>query len=322
MRIFIVTPAGKGTRNGNRNTAVRWALLARSLGHEVAIDTQWNGQPADMLIALHARRSHPSIASYRAACPRKPLVLALTGTDLYRDIRFDAAAQASMRLADRMIVLQEHALGELALDLRAKTRVIYQSAAPLRRSKPTARSFEIVVIGHLREEKDPFRSALACRYLPSTSRVRILHLGRAMSPQMQTEAQRLMRAEPRYRWLGEVPHWRVRRYLARARALVISSRMEGGANVASEALAGAIPILASAVSGNIGMLGADYAGYYRVEDESELGALIARFEADAGFRRLLQTQCRLRKPLISARRERSGLRELIDELAGEPAVHT
>ena len=321
MRIFIVTPAGKGTRNGNRNTAVRWAVLARSLGHKVAMDTQWSGQPTDMLIALHARRSHPSIARYRADGPGDPLVLALTGTDLYRDIRFDPDAQASMRLADRMIVLQEHALGELAPDLRAKTRVIYQSAAPLRRSKPAARSFEIVVIGHLREEKDPFRSALACRYLPSASRVRILHLGRAMSAQMQAQAQRLMRVEPRYHWMGEVPHWRVRRHLARARALVISSRMEGGANVASEALAGDIPILASEVSGNIGMLGSDYAGYYTVEDELGLGALIARFESDAAFRRLLQAQCRLRKPLISIRRERAGLRALIDELAAETA-HT
>ena len=320
MRIFIVTPAGRGTRNGNRNTAVRWALLVRSLGHKVEIDTQWNEQPTDMLIALHARRSHPSIARYRAARPSDPLVLALTGTDLYRDIRFDTDAQASMRFADRMIVLQEHALGELAPDLRAKTRVIYQSAAPLRRSKPAARSFEIVVIGHLREEKDPFRSALACQYLPGASRVRILHLGRAMSPQMQAEAQRLMRAEPRYHWMGEVPHWRVRHHLSRARALIISSRMEGGANVASEALAGGIPILASAVSGNLGILGSGYAGYYPVEDERALGALIARFESDAAFRRLLQAQCRLRKPLVSAKRERAALGQLLDELAGEPGA--
>ena len=322
MRIFIVTPAGKGARNGNRNTAVRWALLIRSLGHEVAIDTQWSGQPIDMLIALHARRSHASIVRYRTAYGGSPLVLALTGTDLYRDIRFDADAQASMQLADRMIVLQEHALGEIPIELRAKTRVIYQSAAPLRRSKPAARSFEIAVIGHLREEKDPFRAALACRYLPDWSRVRILHFGRAMTPQMQTEAQRLMRSEPRYHWKGEVPHWRVRRYLARVRALVISSRMEGGANVASEALAGDVPILASAISGNIGMLGADYAGYYPIEDEGALAALIARFESDAAFRRQLQAQCRLRKPLTSAKRERACLGALINEFTQDAAARS
>ena len=314
MRIFIVTPAGKGSRNGNRNTAVRWAHLLHRLGHATSIDTQWSGQAIDLLIALHARRSHPSIARYRNAYPMGPLVLALTGTDLYRDIRFDADAQASMRLADRMIVLQEHALNELAPEMRAKTHVIYQSAVPLARSKPAVRSFEIVVIGHLREEKDPFRTALACRYLPATSQVRVLHLGRAMSPDMQAEAERLMRIEPRYKWLGERPHWEVRRYLARARALVISSRMEGGANVASEALAGGVPILASSVSGNIGMLGEDYAGYFPVEDERALGALLTRFETDPPLRRRLQAQCRLRKPLIAASRERASLASLINGL--------
>ena len=315
MRIFIVTPAGKGTRNGNRNTAVRWARLLRALGHEVAVETEWTGQSADLLIALHARRSHPSIARYRAAHPTAPLVLALTGTDLYRDIRFDADAQLSMRLADRMIVLQEQGLEELPSDLRAKTHVVHQSATPLRRAKPVARTFEIVVVGHLREEKDPFRAALACRFLPNASHVRVLHLGRAMSARMQAEARQLMGAEPRYRWLGEVPHWRVRRYLARSRALVISSRMEGGANVASEAIAGDVPILASAVSGNIGMLGADYAGYYPVEDERALGALLARFEIDAAFRRQLQAQCRLRRPLVSAKREHAALAALLAKLA-------
>ena len=314
MRIFIVTPAGKGARNGNRNTAVRWAHLLSALGHDLTVETGWTGQKTDLMIALHARRSHPSIARYRTADAAAPLVLALTGTDLYRDIRFDRDAQLSMRLADRMIVLQEQGLDELPAGLRAKTRVVYQSAVPLRRSKPLARTFEIVVIGHLRAEKDPFRAALACRFLPSASRIRVLHLGRAMSADMQAEAQHLMAAERRYRWLGEVPHWRVRRYLARSRALVISSRMEGGANVASEALAGNIPILASAVSGNIGMLGAEYAGYYPVEDERALGALLARFETDAAFRRQLQAQCRLRRPLVSEKRERATLAALLAEL--------
>ena len=314
MRVFIVTPAGKGTRNGNRNTAVRWAQLLRALGHEPSIATEWAGQATDVMIALHARRSHDSIARYRSASATAPLVLALTGTDVYRDIRFDPDAKASMRLADRMIVLQDHALNELPEALRVRTHVVYQSALPLRRSKPAARAFEVVVIGHLREEKDPFRAALACHYLPDASRIKVLHLGRAMSGEMQAEARRLMDAEPRYHWLGEVPHWRVRRYLARARALVISSRVEGGANVASEALAGNVPILASAISGNIGMLGADYAGYYPVEDERKLGALLMRFEADPAFRRHLQAQCRRRQALISVKRERAALGSLLKDL--------
>jgi len=214
-----------------------------------------------------------------------------------------------------MIVLQEDGLTELAAPLRAKTRVIYQSAVPLARAKPLARTREIAVIGHLRAEKDPFRTALSAQFLPPESRVRVIHLGRAMSAEMRIEAQRLMRKEPRYRWLGELPHWRVRRYLARAQALVISSVMEGGANVASEALAADVPVLASDIPGNIGMLGKDYAGYYPVGDERALAALIDKLETDAAFRRRLQAQCKARQHLVSVKRERALLGALLAELA-------
>src|SRR5438132_7805810 len=72
-RLFIVTPAGKGLRNGNRHTALRWATLLRETGHRVRIDVQWQGEPCDALIALHARRSHESIARFYAN--GKPLVV-------------------------------------------------------------------------------------------------------------------------------------------------------------------------------------------------------------------------------------------------------
>ena len=317
MRVFIVTPAARGTRNGNRNTAVRWGRLLRSVGHEVTLDTVWQGQPADVLIALHARRSHDSIVRFRHAFMNAPLIVALTGTDLYRDIRYDANAQASMRMADRMILLQEDGLRELSAALRRKCRVVYQSASPLARSRPLARAFEIAVVGHLREEKDPFRAALSARLLPEQSRVRIVHLGRALSASMHRQARRLMQTEPRYRWLGELPHWQVRKYLARAQALVISSIMEGGANVASEALAANLPVLASRISGNIGMLGRNYEGYFPVGDERALAALIHRLETDAGFRRRLKAQCAARRHLVSVDRERLALKHIVSDLVVE-----
>ena len=106
MKIVLITPAAPGSRHGNRGTAVRWAGMLRELGHSVKVQVEWDGACADLMLALHARRSHASIHSFVACCPDKPVILALTGTDLYRDIRTDAGAQASMRLATRMIVLQ------------------------------------------------------------------------------------------------------------------------------------------------------------------------------------------------------------------------
>lgn len=313
-RIFIVTPAGRGSRSGNRNTAVRWAGLMRDRGYRVSVDTEWHGETTDVLIALHARRSHESIIRYRESRDMAPLVLALTGTDLYRDIRRDKNAQHSMQLADRMIVLQSHGLNELDSELRAKTHVVYQSAKPLDRIRPIARCFEIVVVGHLREEKDPFRGALAAAHLPSQSRIRILHMGQAISPEFDAEARRLMRKESRYVWVGEIPHWKVRRYLARVRALLLSSRMEGGANVASEAIAANLPVIASCVSGNIGMMGEDYAGYYPLEDERALAALLTRFEADDNFRARLLAQVKARQHLVTAKSECDALHRLVKSL--------
>jgi putative glycosyltransferase (TIGR04348 family) len=314
MRIVIVTPAGKQSKSGNRNTAVRWAAFLRELGHRASVEVEWDGRAADVMIALHARRSHASIQRFANAHPDRPLVLALTGTDLYRDIRTDPEAQWSMQIADRMIVLQDMGLKELSPAMRRKTRVIYQSAQPMKRQPPLASCFEVCVIGHLREEKDPFRCALALAQVDDGSRIRVTQLGRAMSEDMEREARALMSEEPRYCWLGEVPHWRARRVLARSRLMVISSRMEGGANVVCEALASGVPVIASRVSGNVGMLGKDYAGYYPLEDTVALARLLNRAERDTMFLKGLAAQCRARRPLVSAARERSGLAALLKEL--------
>ncbi len=95
-RICIVTPARPGARNGNRHTAQRWAGFLRALGHRVKVMIEWDGRPCDLLLALHARRSHPSIVEYRKRFPGKPLVAVLTGTDLYRDLPRSREARASL----------------------------------------------------------------------------------------------------------------------------------------------------------------------------------------------------------------------------------
>ena len=314
MKIILITPAAVRSRSGNRNTALRWGKMLRQLGHNVVIEMEWDGRPAGMMLALHARKSHASIKRYTDACPGAPLILALTGTDLYGDIRTDKNAQESMRLATRMIVLQDMGLNELASALRKKTRVIYQSAEPATPQPPLKTRFEVCVIGHLREEKDPFRSALALPHLPQDSLIHMIHMGRAMSAEMETQAKKIMAHQPHYRWLGEMPHWKVCAQLARSRLMIISSRMEGGANVISEALATNVPVIASRIPGNIGMLGKDYAGYYPVENERALATLLHHAETDAAFYRLLKQQCAARKPLITPLKELNSLKQLIEEV--------
>jgi putative glycosyltransferase (TIGR04348 family) len=242
------------------------------------------------------------------------LIVALTGTDLYRDIRTDHNAQESLRLASQLIVLQDQGTRELAPALRRKTRVIYQSVTPVAPQAPITRWFESCVAGHLRGEKDPFRAAAALHYLPPQSTARVIHLGRALDTAMADEARQWMTLEPRYTWLGERPHWQTLRRLAHARIMVISSRMEGGANVVGEALAAGVPIIASRIPGNVGMLGGDYAGYFPVTNERALARLLWRAESDAEYYRLLKKQCHARKPLVSPARERAALKRLLADV--------
>lgn len=285
------------------------------MGHRVTVAQHWEGDASDLMISLHARRSFDSIAAYASAHPERPLVIALTGTDLYRDIQTDHNARRALALATRLIVLQDMAPLSLPPEYRAKTRVVYQSARGVAHPPPHLSScFEVVVSGHLREEKDPFRTALALPFLPQTSRIRVTHIGRAMTPQIQVEAETFAQNEPRYRWLGEYPHWKALRVLARSRLMVISSVMEGGANVVSEALTLNVPVIASRIDGNIGMLGRDYPGYYTVGDERMLTECLNRAETDQAWYADLREACAARAHLVSAAREHASLQALLEEL--------
>lgn len=313
LRIIIVTPAATGSRHGNRHTALRWARHLRALGHRTQVALEWDGRDADILIALHARRSHAAMHAWKAAHPQRPLALILTGTDLYRDIRHDADARASLRLADRMVVLQPRGLDELSAAQRARTRVIFQSVRAPRRQEPPRSHFLVTVIGHLREEKDPFRAALALAQLPQRG-IRVVQLGQAMSPDMGRQARTLMRADPRYRWLGELDHAGAMRWLARSHAMVISSRMEGGAHVVSEAIAIGVPVIASAIPGNIGLLGAGYRAYYPVADEAALAALVARAHDDPAWLKALASAVKLKRHEVEPATERAAIARLLAEL--------
>ncbi|MGB3683057.1 MAG: selenoneine biosynthesis selenosugar synthase SenB, partial [Rubrobacteraceae bacterium] len=301
----------------------RWARFLEEAGHEVIVEETWDGAEAELMISLHARRSHPSISAFATQHPDLPLVVVLTGTDLYRDLPADENARESLELATRLVVLQEAGLDELEDRHRKKARMIYQSAEPPEPSEPSGpaapdeRFFDVLVAGSLRGVKDPFRAALAARILPPDSRIRVLHAGKADDGRFEREALAHMNASPRYHWLGELPHSEVRRLISRSRLLVQSSLMEGGANAICEALAAGTPVIASGIPGNIGMLGENYPGYYPVGDTEALAAVLEKAEHEAGFYKSLRAACEARQHLVLPGRERGALEALVAKIAAE-----
>jgi putative glycosyltransferase (TIGR04348 family) len=317
-RITIVSPALAKDNNGNWQTASRWAAFLDTR-HTASIVGHWQAGDAvpDLLIALHARRAAAALAAFRQQWPALPAVLVLTGTDLYRDILIDASAQAALEQATRLVLLQPAGLDLLPLRLRHKAQVIYQSAPSLAPLPAVGAGRDIIMIGHLRAEKDP-ATFMAAASMVTAADVAMVHVGGALEPVLGRLAERTMREQPHYRWLGNLPHDQTRELLRRSHAMVIASRMEGGANVIIEALTSGVPVLASDISGNRGMLGDDYDGYFALGDAAALAALIDRCVLDAAFIQRLHAQCAARAALFAPEREQAALLQLVDNLC-DPA---
>jgi putative glycosyltransferase (TIGR04348 family) len=295
---------------------LRWRRILRELGHEVRVADAYDGSPTDLMIALHAWRSTESIRRFRALYPDRPLIVALSGTDIYEYIARDPAPVLhSLACADRLLALQDLVRRRVPMRFRSKLRVLHQSAHPLRPGRKSTRSFDVAVIGHLRHVKDPMRAALAARRLPASSRMRIVHYGAAENPRWAAAAKAEMARNPRYVWRGDRPRAEVGRLLGRARVMVLSSRSEGGANVISEAVAAKVPILASRIDGSVGLLGRDYPGYFPVGDTAALARLLHRVESDPPYLSRLQRAIARRALLFRPAREKAAWKKLIRELA-------
>ncbi len=313
MKIVLITPEGPTSRTGNRVAASRWARILRRLGHRVRVASDYDGQPADLMVAVHAWRSAAAIERFKSKYPARPVVLQLSGTDIYHYIDIaPAATLRAMELADRLVALNDLARRVVPKRLRARLSVIHQSAQPLPSPRRPSRGTVVVaVIGHLRDVKDPLRAAKAARLLPADSRVRIEQVGRAYTPHWAARARAEMAANPRYFWRNDVPAAAVRRLLARSHAMVISSFSEGGANVISEAAVAGVPVLASRVDGNIGLLGATYPGYFPVGDTQALARLLRRVECEPRFVARLGRALARRAPLFRPAREIAAWRRLL-----------
>ena len=318
LRVVIVSPALADANNGNWQTARRWQRLLSP--HSARIVRQWpdaqsNGD--EVMLALHARRSADSVQAWHAQHGQRGLGLVLTGTDLYRDIAHDLQAQRSLALARSLVVLQGLGLQKLPPEHQAKARVIFQSTHTRQTLPKTSRHLRVVMVGHLRKEKDPLTLMSAARLLSPDAGVLIDHIGAALDPDLGQAAMDTQAQCPHYRWLGALSHAQTLRRIQRAHLLVHCSRIEGGAHVLMEAVCSGTPVLASRIDGNVGLLGEDYAGYFEPGDASALVQLLLDSKVQGDGDALLshlRGQCALRAPLFKPQAERAALHRWVQDL--------
>lgn len=314
-RIGIVTPAPAHSRSGNRVTALRWARALRRLGFDVWIRESWQGEDCGLLIVQHLQKGRASAAAFAERHPERPLVLALTGTDIYPEFSPDDATLRLLRRAHRILALQPEARTALPTDLRDRVRIVVQSATATCAERPTG-VFRAAVLAHLRPVKDPLLPARAAALLPAGSRVRVELAGRAMSPELAAAARA---AEgPRFAWRGELRRQAALELLAGSHVCIVPSLAEGGANVVSEAIAAGTPVLASAIPGNLGLLGTDWPGTFPSGDAAALARLLQRAADDAPFHAGLRRRTLALRPLVDPERERRALAALLAECGLEP----
>ncbi len=317
--IAIVTPAARGSLAGNRVSALRYARLLRGLGCSVRVQGEWRGERADVLIALNAQRSARSVLRARAARPAMPIVVVVTGTDVYRHLGTSRRMTQALEIADRIVGLQSDSVRVLPKRFAAKARAILQSYdGPRLERRVSGAHFDFLVLGHLRPEKDPFRAALAARRLPSSSRIRVQHAGKALSAAMEKRARKESAANPRYRWTGALQRRAALGMLAKSQALILSSRIEGGPGVFSEALALGVPILASRIAASESILSPRHPGLFTLGSTAELAALMLRLELEGDFRSQLAAASRKLAPSFEPALEQRAWRILLEELLGAP----
>jgi putative glycosyltransferase (TIGR04348 family) len=315
--ILIVTPYLADANNGNWRTARRWQQLLEPHYRVNIVDTINTTNATykpDVIIALHARRSYTAIVAAKKHFPNVPLIVVLTGTDLYRDIADSTDAQHSLVLADALIVLQEDAIQYVPTAIRKKTHIVFQSATPLASAVKSKIKLNCVVVGHLRQEKSPETIFAAATLLAANSQIHITHIGDSLDDSLAKQAAHLTATLKNYRWIGALPHGLTRAAIKRAHLLIHPSIMEGGANVIVEAITAGTPVIASKMSGNIGMLGADYAGYFPVGDAAALAALLQRINIEPNLFTRLNTACIARSALFTPDEERRRLDKIICHL--------
>ena len=350
MDICIVVPVYRGSQRGNEITAMRWKTMLTELAHSVTIVTIDDPiRESDCLIALNAVKTNPWLHQFHENYPDRSIIVCLTGTDLHgvfgeankrptRPLSSDSnqhigrrskhrdsksaprdRAVDSLDLADRIVLLEPEGQRKLPVSYQAKCQVIFQSARKFQ-SQPSQQkfcdkdSFLVSLIGHLRKPKDPMLAAKAIRMLPTTSKIKLVHVGEVIEEEYLSWIQNEVEENDRYQWTGKVEHEIAQQILVESQLTLLTSINEGAPSIVSEAVVNEVPMLATRIDATVGMLGEDYPGLFEVGNVEQLVGLMLRAEREKEFLPQLKTALSQKKNRFTRETELKSLEKLINSL--------
>ena len=313
MKVCVASPYPLSELKGNSVTTDRIVAMLNEGGIEARGAHGNDGELADILITLHAIKGAPAVFDFKKKTPKGKVIILLTGTDIYQGLpEGSQIGEDALQLADRIVVPQEAAIQKLPEKVRGKTVVIRSSLDSIAvKATPSQSPFVISVVGHLRPVKRPFLTIETLAQYPEWSDLEVWQIGQALDEEMRKTAEFWMEEDKRYRWCGGLPRGESLALCAKSSLTINSSILEGGANAVLEAMTMGVPVLASRIEGNVGLLGDDYPGYF------EEGGMAKALEAIMHQRVDLDEWSRLsadRLPLFSRVRELESWLELLRDL--------
>ena len=316
MNILILYPDNKNVITGNLCSALQYQKILQGLGYSVEVDFKYTGQRAEVLIAINAAKKNSEIIEFKARNSNAKIVSVLSGTDIYPD-PLEKTIE-SMKLSNALVALQPDGLLKVPECYREKTFLIYQSVESIINvSNPMNHisEFRVTLIANIRSVKDPLVAPYACKHLPVSSKIKIVHIGYCLEKDLGDILIKENENNKRYNWMGGLNELETRKILSQSNVLLITSKNEGAGRVVGEAIELEIPIISTRNPGVLGVLGDDYKGYYPVSNSKVLSKILMRAEDDVDFLGSLNEQCQSKAHLFSPEVEKQSWSKLISEIS-------
>lgn len=311
MKICVASPYPLSELKGNSVTTHRIVEILNVAGFEARGSHGFDGAPADILISLHAFKGEQAVRDFQRRCPDGKVIVLITGTDLYVDLP-EGRGLESLETTDAIAITHEEARASMPAIFHDKLHIVPSCIEiPEIQAKPNAEQFVISIVGHLRSVKRSFLTIEAVAKHPEWD-VEVWQMGEALDEGMSDVACDWEESDSRYKWLGGLPREQSLEVCSQSSLTVNSSLLEGGANTVLEAMTMGVPILASCIEGNVGLLGRDYPGYFEGED---IGSKLAEIIAGKHDLNEWVSLAKTRLPLFSRESEEAAWKKIFAELS-------